>query len=207
MKLLVSIGSCLRDRYNGANRAMRETWLNELNSLGADHRFFSGCSSSEVDEIEVDCPDDYEHLSLKTQAACKYALDNGYTHLFQCFTDCYARPDRLLNSGSHKLKYTGFHGNHPVAVNYASGGAGYWLDAECMEMVSNGTGHDWAEDRWVGNILAEHGIHCVFDGRYRPKRYDITPGDDIISTHLSLGTGNYQPSLMRELHQRWLDSN
>jgi hypothetical protein len=206
MKLLVSIGSCWRDVNNGANESMRLAWLNDLNALGTDHRFFLGSTKNfirQLDAEHLDTEDDYAHLSLKTKFACQYAIERGYTHLFQCFTDTYVRPERLLTSGSWLHPYTGYHGGHLNVVNYASGGAGYWLDRRCMELIVNADGYDWAEDRWVGNILAKAGIHCVFDGRYRPKRYDITPNNDIISTHLSLGEGKYDSAWMSEVHALW----
>jgi len=42
--------------------------------------------------------------------------------------------------------------------NYANGGA-YWMSESTMRVIADApfTG-DWAEDRWVGNTLAKHGI-------------------------------------------------
>ncbi len=41
--------------------------------------------------------------------------------------------------------------------DYASGGA-YWLSEYSMKIVANAEINDWAEDRWVGQILGTQGI-------------------------------------------------
>jgi hypothetical protein len=185
MRLLIAVSSCKRDVENGANRAMRETWLK-----GTDYMFFIG-------GVSCPCPDDYEHLPCKTKFSCQYALDEGYDYKFQCFTDTYAVPERFPKTIPDYAGYV-LRAEFP----YCSGGAGYFLSRKAMEFIVKEEPNDWAEDRWVGRILHEHGIAPVDLYGFLSWRVPIA---GMTSIHLSKGTNDYNPEWMREVHKEYLN--
>ena len=125
---------------------------------------------------------------------CKWALAHGYDRLLKVDDDCCIRVDQL-HPVSHD--YAGIviaandlgstvppgvpakpRGTYPY--NYASGGA-YWLSRKAMTIVADARPNgDWAEDRFVGNTLARHGIFVqripdytwVISGR-RPRHWTV----------------------------------
>jgi hypothetical protein len=205
LKPLLSIGACRRDLENGRLQAVRDTWLPACEGV-IDHIFLIGGQRDvPVDALWTGEADGIDSLAQKTHAACVYALEHGHTHLFQCFTDTYVRPERLIASDYWRHEYIGYHGGHENALNYASGGAGYWLSKRCIELVAlEIPPMEWAEDRWVGQALAKHGIFCAFDGRYTPRRTQVLKSNDLITTHLSVGTGNYCPQWMHDVHEDFM---
>jgi hypothetical protein len=128
MKVLIAVLSCELYRTNGNNQALRDTWLPSI--VGADYKFFMGQGStcSESDEVYLDVPDDYGHVTYKTRAIYKWALEQGYDYIFKCFSDTYVCPDRLLRSGFENYDYVGNFACRPQgSFAYCTGGAGYWL--------------------------------------------------------------------------------
>ena len=50
-------------------------------------------------------------------------------------------------------------------MNRRNSGFGYWLSRRAMEVVAKARHNgDWAEDRWVANVLANAGIYGMNDG-------------------------------------------
>jgi len=173
-KLLIAITSC--HRYRSRTAQQRDSWLRDIR--GIDYRFFLGKAPNgeqpTKDEVFLPVEDNYEALPLKVQAACAWALENGYDYLFKLDDDAYCVPSRLLTSNFARADYVGRYrgasdwkrpGDNPSG--YASGGPGYWLSRKAMQIVvaakHNG---DWAEDRWVGNVLAKAGIKCTHEPRF-----------------------------------------
>lgn len=144
------------------------------------------------DEIVLDCPDIFRYLPFKTKYSHKYAIDHGYDYVFQCFTDTYVIPERLLSSGFEKHNYSGWV-HHSAYGDYCTGGPGYWLSAKaCKALITEPITH-WAEDANTGKTLGRR-FRPVHDCRYRNDecgnlRCSVCRDigfDTIISRHLVL---------------------
>lgn len=129
-----------------------------------------------ADTVQLDVEDDYPSLPLKIQAMAAWA--EGYEYMFKTDDDCYLVPELLKQLTVAPYHYVGRFrppsGGYPAW--YASGFA-YWLSAPAMSALAaakwNG---DWAEDRWVGNTLAHHGIHGRTDMQnYTPAASTLRP--------------------------------
>ncbi|HSZ60713.1 MAG TPA: glycosyltransferase [Terriglobales bacterium] len=161
-KTLVAVVTC--KQYVDRVQAQQETWIPSARAAGYEVEIFDG--------ERLGVPDDYYSLIPKTQAICNWALTHGYDRILKVDDDCCIRVDRLKPSN---FDYAGIviaandcgstvppgvparpRGTYPY--KYASGGA-YWLSRKAMEIIANAKPNgDWAEDRFVGNILAKHGI-------------------------------------------------
>ena len=175
-KVLIAVKTCEKYRHRAA--AQRTTWAAGVR--GADVRFFYGGNSNTAtfkrnpDEVFLGCPDDYLSLPAKVRAICRWALQNNYTHAFMCDDDTYVQCDRLLASGFEKHDYIGRlrgpSGGYPAP--YCSGFA-YWLSATALHAVINGgRTSDNADDRFVGQVLAQAGIKGELDTRYCVTKCD-----------------------------------
>jgi hypothetical protein len=118
---------------------------------------------------------------------CRWALDNDYTHLFKCDDDTFIHVDRLLTSGFEQHKYSGY----TTGRTWAQGGAGHWLDRECMELVASSRykqPQHPSEDVMVGDTLKTVHIYPVHDEHYRTG-YGVancqvpTHNNDVITAH------------------------
>jgi glycosyltransferase involved in cell wall biosynthesis len=173
-RVFIALMAC--HRYESRVIQARQSWIQDLD--GADYKFFFGrpaiVRDPKEDEIFLDVDDGYNSLPLKVQAACKYMAANGYDFMFKADDDTYIVPDRLLHSGFAAYDYVGrlrgpadwkTKGDKPA--DYPSGGPGYWLSRRAAEIVASATWDgDWAEDRWVANVLLPRGIKIEHDGRY-----------------------------------------
>lgn len=221
MKVLIGVMSCVRDSKNGCHDACRQTWITQM-IPGLDYKFFVGNGNYDLrdDEIQLDVPDDYEHLPEKSQAIRKWALEHEYEFVFKADRDTYLVPKRLLASGFEKFDYTGHFPLHPQegfmppipdargVYAYASGGCGYWTGRRAMELIVAAP-LDWkrldnrgqpAEDLWIPNILVPAGVNGYHDPRYQFKGAELW-NKTAISVHLSRATGSYQPQWMVDCHQ------
>ena len=174
MKILVAVTNCWM--YRKRQEAIRNTWLKNL-PPNLDVRFFLGrvppgtMTTPELksDEVQSDIDDGYPGLPAKTREMCRYAVANGYTHLFKCDDDTYVQLERLVASGFQgQGDYIG-RKRGPSGVwsaPYASGFS-YWLSRRAFKVVAEAKlTDDPAEDRWVGNTLHAAGMGCVPDYRY-----------------------------------------
>jgi GT2 family glycosyltransferase len=161
-KVLLAVITC--KQYADRVAAQRETWIPKAIAAGYDVQIFDG--------ERLGVPDDYYSLIQKTQALCKWALAQGYDRLLKVDDDCCIRVHQL---GPNNFDYAGIviasndlgstvppcapakpKGTYPH--HYASGGA-YWLSHRAMTIVAHAQPNgDWAEDRFVGDTLARHGI-------------------------------------------------
>lgn len=210
MKIFVAIGSYIVHAENGCNQAMRDTWLADL-TPPFDYKFFLGNNvSTQADEIPLNIEEGYYSAANKVLAICEYFVKNDYDYLFQCWTDLYARPERLLLCGFENYDYVGDFAGDPYRDderNYASGGAGYWLSRKAASFVlAGGIPQHWADDVWVGRVTAGAGLRRMHDCRYLRRRQYITRSNEFITAHLSWGTGNYDKQLMYEYHNVWRKS-
>jgi hypothetical protein len=193
-KPIIMIGSCERDRNNGYNDSIRNTWAKAWKHL-IDYRFVLGktCSNPKPDEIIVHSGDGYYDLPFKTREGHRWALDNGYDYVFQCFTDTYIIVPRLLKTDFRRYDCTGHMINHNGSSTnkclcgcdkstgeYPQGGAGYWLSPKASKvLIADTPGHPddfWmSEDLWVGNALRRGGItNWCHEHRYWACNYPHT---------------------------------
>lgn len=167
--VLIAVLSC--EAYADRQDKQLETWIPTARELGFDVQIFDG--------FRLSVPDDYAHLPHKVKALCKWALHRGYKHILKLDDDSYVWMKRFKivradyagmtmgpnDTGSPRLKTPDFpKGTCPAF--YARGGA-YWLGEKSMKIIAKSEITDWAEDRWVGNCLAPHGIKILDLPEYR----------------------------------------
>lgn len=179
---------------------------------GADLRFFLGGGEALVgDEVILDCPDDYAGLPAKSQAICKWAIENEYDFACLLDDDTYLRQERLLGAGFEAFDYVGrvrgASGDISITPAPYCSGFAYWLSANAMKVVADAPLYgDDAEDRHVANVLLKAGIHPTHDKRFRimnsvrnancinePPR----PSNDLIAVCEFIGAP------MHQVHDEW----
>ncbi|VVB52939.1 Uncharacterised protein [uncultured archaeon] len=227
---IILVSSCKRDRENGCHEAQRNTSFSDSR---ISYRFVLGIGNSnpDSDEIVLDVPDDYAGLPWKTREGHRWALNNGFDYIFQCFADTYCNTERLLASGFEKRDYTGsfvsldylphdvpqFGATRPD--QYASGGPGYWLSPRCSRLiveaeVKHPEEDSWmnrviaagAEDLWVGNVVSRAGIQGTHDNRYWSDGGQMLASNDVIAMHIGKGPGKYSPEVFYEQHRIFKES-
>jgi hypothetical protein len=222
-RCLIAISSCWDFEKNGFNAACRETWIPLATDF--DVRFFvgkgQGAETAELpsDTILLNVDDGYGTLSYKTQACFRWAHARDYPYAFHAFPDTYIVPERLISCGFETLDYLGdFRDEMAAQGNYASGGPGYWLSRKAFSLLLNapvlGVWDDsitiWAEDLWVGRILARHPDLLYRDDWARfvnhGSRYFPTRANGVITSHLSCPDPYTDPARMYAAHNSWLNS-
>ena len=213
--MLLAIGSCAKDRASGAVKALRETWLRK--DLPVEYRIFYGDKAQEPlesDEVRLDCPDGlWIDLTRKTQAMLKWTLEQKpiFTHIFRCDVDTFVHVSRLLDLPCAPLAhdYYGSTLDTPgegstcgVPFDFCHGGAGFWLSRNAARILAHANiepsrpSHK-LQDQWVAETLLAKGILPVHDRRYSMglsygrKEPWPTAANDVVTAHLSLGTGKY----------------
>jgi hypothetical protein len=200
VKILIAVLSCHSLRY--CEQAALDTWVPEV-PPGVDYKFFLGRPEVSLSAYEVflDVDDSFHGVSEKTIALYKWAIFQGYDFVFKSDLDTLVRPRLLLQSGFEKHNYTG--GQN---VDFASGGAGYWVSLKAMQYVVEGKYEPGPAEDWnIANILREKDITVHHD-----ERYVFRPGylmdDSSISYHLSSirqwGKVEYRPQWM---YEAWAD--
>jgi hypothetical protein len=199
-KVLIGILSC--NKYYFRRQCQRETWLTQLNG-GARYAYIVGGQMPEPMNIEhdvvyaTDVPDDYEHLSIKTRALIRFALEGDYDYLFKTDDDVYVQPDKLLASSFADTDYTGFSGWRNLRYLF---GGGYWLSRRAMELIdAEPEPDDMVEDRYIGRTLAKHLIVGREDKRYM---YASTLPDNPDRFIAYAPTRDRDPLYMYQLHRR-----
>jgi hypothetical protein len=156
------------------------------------------------DEIILHVPDGYLYMSYKTKESHRWAIDNGYEYIFQCFPDTFIHLHRLISSGYANHDYIG-HRIGDVPPLYASGGCGYWLSRKASRLLINEPIKDWAEDRWVGDTMYKNKIILFNDTRYRGMPDYPNTSNNVITSHLCDTPRVYDNNEMRltyELSQK-----
>jgi hypothetical protein len=140
--------------------AVRETWVKDVAKFPtATFKFFYGKPFDRqplADEVVLDVPSDYEHLSHRTIAICKYAKENGFDWLVKADDDTAIWVDRLM----HEI--VGFMGDYGGYANgrVASGGPSYILSKRAFTLIADkaNAGTAWAEDVMTSKTLFAHNI-------------------------------------------------
>jgi hypothetical protein len=199
--------SCQRDLDNGANRAIEETW-GRVSPI--PYRFLLGGhdDSRKNATVYVPGPDGYDEQIPRMKAGYRWALENGFTHIFRCDTDTLVVPDRLARSHFEWSSYVGNSSEFTVADKYdctfAHGGCGFWVDAGAAQILVDAEPFGLFNDQWAGKVLTDAGIKLKHDARYSMgKSYGLdqpqaTDANGIISVHLGVGRGTFTPEDMRQ---------
>lgn len=184
-----------KDRLLRSFRGYEREYLAKARSSMRDAGSFSYVPKD--DEVVLHVPDDYLHTSYKTQAAAAWAVDRGFDYIFGCFSDTYINLKRLMESDFEKYPYSGMQ-----CGGYAAGGPGYWIDrASAQKLVSETVISEWAEDRWVGDVMRKHGIECHYDPRYVETPALPQPGNDFITSHLAHTPTVFNPQMLYDAHR------
>ncbi len=150
-------------------KAVRETWWRDAaNHANVTAKFFYGEGADRPpleDEVFLPVKDDYEHLVDKTQAICKWAVEQDFDFIYLCDDDTYVFVDRLVHEPrTFKFDYAGY-----LNGEICSGGVGYWLSREAMtEVVRNMQKMTWAEDVAVGMTMKCAGIPALMIPGHTP---------------------------------------
>lgn len=168
MKILIAIFSCQMREILGSHKAIRETWLKDVSAYPeVDYRFFMGRGATPgPDTVVVDAPDGYDGLTLKNREVHRWFCQHNYDFMFFADDDTYINMRRLMTSGFEKYDYSGkiFHwpGSPTAYQGYICTGDGCWLSRRACETLAAATDvKDWADDRWMGQILGENGFTMV----------------------------------------------
>ena len=183
--------------------AIRETWYSDWLKYKdqIDLKFFYGRGANrcpDVDEVFLDCPDDYYSLPRKVQKIFEWTLANGYDQVLKVDDDVFVYVSRLVSAFGND-DYRGYE-VEAASGRYASGTA-YWASKRSMENVVKAElcPEDWAEDKFVGKTLAAAGISLIHDERYHcchcPDCEKAAPQIGRITSHTS------RPEEMKRLWQ------
>jgi Galactosyltransferase len=181
-QLAVCVKSCHRDMDAGLHQAIRDAWGRDLKNRGASLFFFMGEDPTQNEtrrsrryvngEIVLErCPDNYDGLPVKTRRICQWLQGKMYQNIFLCDCDTYVNAERLLKTewqaydyygdffdsvpGTAPRRFTDSRGAvHENCRAWASGGFGYFLSRRAAEVVAGTPPSFWAEDMYVGNVLA-----------------------------------------------------
>jgi hypothetical protein len=227
MKILIAIKTC--HRYRDRAAAQRGTWIPRLAAAippgwTVDLRFFLGTAikagdhrSPLQDEVFLDCDDSYHGLTEKFRGICRWALESGYDYLFNCDDDVYIVPDRLLASLDSRLR-----GNDGGALDYSgrlrgpmggfpapfASGFATWLSRRAFQILAEAPlGKDRRDDRWIGNVLWEHGIRCHRETRFvlvRSSKNTPCAKDGARADNSVIAACEFGPEQMRNEHQAFL---
>ena len=147
----------------------------------------------QADEIVLQCPDDYVHISVKVREMFRWAYAHGYDFVFKCETDTYVELARLMRSGFEKHDFIGGPNGRCVA-----GGAGWWVSRKTMALVLDEQVKGFGDDCWFPIIAQAKGIVLHHDKRYSDD--PVTPYNNIITTHVGFKAG-YTPERMYTLRK------
>jgi hypothetical protein len=174
--------------------------------MGRDVGIEFGVVDEIGDEVILACADSYEWLPWKTQAICRWAQGLDYDYLFKCDTDTLINPWMLAPSCFQQPEYMGGENedDSPYGrIQFASGGAGYWLSKKALTIVANADNIQTnAEDVFVAHALRSEGIKPVFYQGYR-WRPGASVDKDMVTLHLSSALQRkYVPEMMYEYYEK-----
>ena len=166
-EVLIAIVSC--QKYQNRLRDLK--WPEKAIAAGYRVEVFDG--------PRLGVPDDYLSLPQKMKAVCQWADAQGFKAMLKVDDDTeiflenfeivphdYAGIGVLHNDdGLPEAGIPDFpKGTH--RYNYASGGA-YWLSGRAIRYIAEAPlSNDWAEDRWVGQVLGKEDIGLVTLSNY-----------------------------------------
>lgn len=106
-----------------------------------------------IDEVFLDCGDNYTENPAKMKAICQWALNRGYDHILRLDDDTFIYPDRLLATDWADHDYSG-----SCATNDFHPGGCLFLSSNMMEAVIKAPVTNYADDVWMGQVAKDNGI-------------------------------------------------
>jgi len=179
-KHIIVIYSCQKNRST-LQKAIQQTWAEDIPPevpyfiVEGGH---GGESRIEGRRIFLNCPDNYESLSIKTREMLKICLrEIEFDFLTKCDDDNYLHVKRFLSTDFTGQQYVGypFNGNFPMAT-----GGLYTLSKTTIERLLSYSknnphgglyGDETREDKALGLALRELGIRFTEDQRFNCKKY------------------------------------
>lgn len=207
MRVLIAI-LCCHHRQAYAD-AQRETWIKDI-PAGLDYKFFYSKNTerkAKSDEVFVDCLDDYRSLPMKVKRAVEWAYDQGYDYVFKTDDDVYVRPERLLTSGFERYPYIGF-----SFLEYGAIGLAYWLNRDCMRLVTEDVPVIEQEDSWISQLMQRNKVPFHHDTRYRLVLTDrigtiaVVPGKMPEASNDMIAVAEFAGATMHYPHKHWNES-
>jgi hypothetical protein len=202
MRPVILVSSCRQDVASGYNNAVRLTW-GKNSALPIFFILGEGNAAPKADEIIFPVKDDYLSLPWKTQQGHRWAREQGYDYIFQCFTDTYVDTERLIQSEFERGDYVGNQGVGCRGYDFCHGGPGYWLSPKATDLIlAADIGEETLEDQWVGWVMIQNGVATTPDFRYsmgtsyRYREAKPAPGNEQISCHLSDSGHCYEAAMM-----------
>jgi hypothetical protein len=199
MKPVILVSSCRKDVAGGHNDAIRQSW--GKNSTLPIFFILGEGNAAQPDEIVFPVKDDYLSLPWKTQQGHRWAREQGYDYIFQCFTDTYVDTERLIQSEFERGDYVGNQGI--CGGDFCHGGPGYWLSPKATDLIlAADIGKETLEDQWVGGVMIQNGVPITPDFRYsmgtsyRCREAKPAPDNEQISCHLSDNGHRYEAAMM-----------
>ena len=196
MKILVAVVTCQANKERAD--IQRRTWAKDAALYGIDVLFFVGGSQwygakpheQQIgDTVYLPVLDDYEHLRHKTQAAFAWAVAVGYDWILKTDDDALVVPKNITVDPTKPYvgRYRGPsgiwrepRGGQTGAEIYGDqeksfcSGLGYMVNKAAAWLIADAPDNgDWAEDRFAGQVLAQHGIKAQMDWRYIFWPYDF----------------------------------
>ena len=212
MRKLIAVMCC--ERLYARVEAIQETWAQDMPKDGTlDLRFFfgrgyrHGCTFQRPDEITLDVEESYAALPDKVQAMLQWSVQQGYDYTFKTDDDVYVSPAVLARctTAPHDYigRFRGPSGGYPA--DYASG-YGYWLSQKAARIVAESPRNkDWAEDRWVGNLLAVKRVQAWRDDASYAAVAPYLMPQAICEGNVSKQAAAFcefsDPKVMREMHK------
>lgn len=210
MRKLIAVIAC--DKLYSRVQAIRDTWAQDMPKDGSlDLRFFFGRGhdngGQRFDEITLDVDESYAALPEKVQAMFQWVVNQDYDYTFKTDDDVYVSPSVLARCtvAPHDYigRFRGPSGGYPA--DYASG-YGYWLSLKAARIVAwSPRNKDWAEDRWVGNLLAVKRVQAWRDDTsyvaVHPPLLPQTICEGMISRQAATFCEFSDPKMMREMHK------
>ena len=165
------------------------------------------------DEVVVDAADDYNSLPHKTRAICKWAQPKVFRHLFLCDNDTFINAKALCALPYEIFDYSGYFkggeseigktfsykdhmGEYPNCHTWASGGLGYFISKNAVDLIVETYPKYWAEDLYVGQVLGPE----IQKGRMLGMALQMNR----IATWHYLKTGKnpaFTPDLLRQIYK------
>jgi len=187
----ILIGALSAAAYDDRRQWCLDTWMPAATALGMDAVFLIGDQSRQTPvrrnrRLLLPVPDDYPHLPMKTRAFCEWSLgQTGWDYLFKCDDDTAIVASRLAEYDTAGHDYIG--AEWRPGVKYGSGGAGYLLSRQAVEVVAEHLTESMGpEDLLVGNLLRWAGIGLHEEPRFIPwgsADHRPTPQNDLITAH------------------------
>lgn len=230
MRILIAVKTCAKPEYVAKAESQFKTWAKPgvYNGKQVDIIWIVGGAKERgakpIDGrwvVETTEPDGYNDLWRKTQFACQLATNSPieeerYDFVVLVDDDTYLQIERLVENLPIGHDYAGrLRGASGVLPAMYCSGFAYILSQKAAALVAKWAFPDDAEDRMVGNLLSQNGIHGhnmeVLDGGRPEDQFVIVTSNKSATSggegprkgnHV-IASGEYGPEMMLQAHEEW----